>query len=119
MISTLRKKDLGSEFLPPELINDAESPNLFILKTIAAAQILESPKLVNLQSSLELGETIAKKFCEFFSTTMENLRLRTDNSFARIRAHWGDENIPANIFNHTVLFFLHGFMVFQNSFDRS
>ena len=35
-----------------------------------------------------------------------------------MRVHWGDENIPAIIFNHTALFFLHGFMVFENNFTQ-
>lgn len=49
--------------LPINIKNDVEAPNLFISKTIAAAQILSSPKLASLPSNPKKGEDIAKKLC--------------------------------------------------------
>lgn len=108
----------AGKYLPANLKNDTEAPNLFILKTIAAAQILSSPKLATLPSNPKKGEDIAKKLCSYFSSRMEDVRLRGERCFARQRMHEGDEPIPASIFNHTVLFFLHGFMKFENKFVR-
>lgn len=62
-----------------EIINDEKCPNLFLLKTIAAAQILKSPRLQTLKTNPETGEKIAKKFCKFFSQMMEDFRQRADS----------------------------------------
>ena len=65
--------------VPSDLKQDEEGPNLFILRTIAASQILQSSKLESFTSNpyssgINWGEKIAVKFCQYFSKMMENLR---------------------------------------------
>ena len=49
---------------------------------------------------------------------MEDVRRRGERSYPRQRMHEGEEIIPAELFNHAVFMFLHGYMKFQNNFDR-
>ena len=47
---------------------------------------------------------------------MEDVRRRGERSYPRQRMHEGDKIIPADLFNHAVFIFLHGYMKFENNF---
>lgn len=94
-----------------------KNSNLFILKTIAIAQILQSQTMITLPNNSVLGETIAKGFCQFLSQNIDDYRLRGDRSVPMQDSSAGDnEKISTLTFYHTVLFFLTSYMKFQNNF---
>ena len=60
----------------------------------------------------DFGEAIAIKFCRFFSDNIEDYRLRGDRS-TPIQPYFEQEiKLNSDIFYHTVLYFLTGYMKF-------
>ena len=89
--------------------------NLFVLKTIAITAILQSQSMVELPNNPGFGESIAKNFCKFFSKNIEDFRLRGDRSVP-LQNLYAEKTFDPRIFYHTSLFFLTGYMKFENNF---
>lgn len=89
-----------------------------MLKSIAIGNILQSKTMLLLPENPSFGKNIAMRFCKFFSENIEDYRLHGDRSLPMKDFFDTEKKLDPEIFYHTVLHFLDGYMKFENNFTR-